>query len=366
MTIRLRTTIGCLFLTVMTCAVLSCGKSPIAPDSGGPSGSMTALRISGPSSIAPAHRPVYGDRRVSDGRTSDVTSTARWLASASGILDFPAGSAGRATALVRGEADITAVLVRRSSDLRVLVLEPGTHRLAGTVTVDGGSFAGAVVEVAAGTGIGLRTMTDELGRYAIYGVAGVVDVHVTADGFSPQTVATVVGGNMVANFDLRPLVPPTDITGAWSLTFTASSACSAQLPEVARERRYPIDITQERTRVHLKITTTAVRTILEGRMSGSSLSIPMEGDYGIFDLGIAGIGILAIDGIVTASAQIRTFAGRSTGRSRHLAGHPQRARRAAIAGMSSSYDGWFVSERFGHFCRPWKTAMTSRRSPRSL
>jgi len=188
------------------------------------------------------------------------------------------------------------------------VLEPGTYRLSGTVSDGLGTVPNASVEVVAGIGNGLQTVTDPLGRYALYGAAGSVDVRVTADGFNLQTVAVVVNEHAVADVILQPVAASTDVAGAWTLTFTASSSCSARLPAEARQRQFEVDVIQHGVRAELHIPSLWITGFLDGRLTGSSLGISMEGDYGIFQA-LAGVGTLEIDGIVTASVQDQEIRG---------------------------------------------------------
>lgn len=304
MTTNVRVTIGSLLLAALCCAAATCGTSPVAPRSD-PTVTLTAVRISGPSSLAPGATGQFtAIAEYSDGSKVDVTSNAVWSSSAAGVIAFASGTPGGAMAVGRGEATVTAARVRISLPMNVVVLEPGTYRLSGLITDEGEPLRSAAVEITAGTGTGLQTTSDQLGRYAVYGVAGGVDVRVSAPGFSPVITPTEVGGNTVVDFSLRSLVAPPDIRGEWILTVTASSACSARLPEAARERRYAVDITQDGSRVHLR----GSNLFLDGRITGTVLAIPMEGDSGIFEA-IAGIGTLGIEGIMTAVMQEQEIRG---------------------------------------------------------
>jgi hypothetical protein len=299
MTRRLRTTVA--FLVVgLAGTAWGCSKTPVSPDP--PSkATVKAVRISGPASIGPGATGQFtAVAEYSDGTSGDVTATTAWATSESAILFFPPGSSGRATAIRRGEADITAAIGGQGSGVHVMVLEPGTYRLSGTVNDGVGTVSNAAVEVVAGIGNGLQTVTDPLGRYALYGVAGTVDVRVTADGFNQQTVPVAVSENAIADVSLRPVAASIDLAGAWALTFTASAVCSAQLPAIARERQFAIDVIQRGVRVELHIA--GLAGFLDGRLTGTSLGISMEGDNGIFQA-IPGPATLGIDGIVVASLQ---------------------------------------------------------------
>ena len=57
--------------------------------------------------------------------------------------------------------------------------------------------------VVSGTGAGLQTLTDESGRYALYGVAGTIQLRVVSDGFELAT--RVVDVNEHAVVDIGPM-----------------------------------------------------------------------------------------------------------------------------------------------------------------
>jgi hypothetical protein len=305
MTIRLRTTIG-LLVTLVAWTAWGCGKSPAAPDPL-PKHGVKALRLSGPASIAPGATGQFtAVAEYTDGTSADVTSTAIWQTTESSILVFPCCNAGRATAVRRGEVDVVSAIGGQGTGLHVMVLEPGTFRLSGTVSDDAGTIPNATVEVMSGIGTGLQVLTNELGRYAIYGVAGPVNVGVTADGFNLQTLDVVVGENAVADVILRPIAGSREVAGAWALTFTASAACSGQLPVIAREREFAVNVVQRGARLELHLK--GIAGFLDGRLTGSSLGIAMEGDYGIYEE-VAGLGTVGIDGIVTASVQNQEIRG---------------------------------------------------------
>lgn len=301
MTIPLRATVSLFSLAVLIGAASSCGNSPAEPGAVTSPPAPTILRISGPSSLALGGTAQFtAVAEFSDGHKEDVTSTAAWRSSAADVLAFSPGSAGRATGTGPGEAVVDARFGTISSGigLTALVLEPGTYRLSGVITGEFGAIEGATVEIASGTGTGRRATTNPSGQYAVYGVAGAVDVNVSASGFTPLRAAAIVSGNSAADFSLHSLVPPANLAGAWTMTFKAASACSGQLPESARERSFTVDVTESVSRIRLNFRNGS--GYMDGQITTTSLIIPMEGDYGIFE-GIAGIGSLAIQGNVTAA-----------------------------------------------------------------
>ena len=209
-----------------------------------------------------------------------------------------------------------------SPTLSVLVLEPGTFRISGAV-VSAGLPESATIEIVSGTGSGLRTATSNnfAGQYALYGAAGSVELRVSAKGFNQQVRRLVVTDNTTSDFELNPLVPPTDISGSWVATVSASSSCRANTPEAGWEREFNVNIVQQGTQVSITRTSPTFyescsvgnRAVTEnGRTFGQTLSFVIVGDtYGsdysfpcLFDrlsptewLGISG----AVEGTVSGN-----------------------------------------------------------------
>jgi hypothetical protein len=189
-----------------------------------------------------------------------------------------------------GEARVEAQLVpvnaqpssRVSQDLTVLVLEPGTFRISGTVTEARGGPLSAAIEIVSGRGTGLHTTTAR-GQYALYGVAGDVQLRASADGFETQVHRTVVTDQTTNDFDLKPLVTPTDISGSWILTLSASPSCRAALPEVAWKREFDAGIAQQGTQFQITLTSPTTYDnggvhARVGRIFGQALSFLIEGN----------------------------------------------------------------------------------------
>ena len=210
-----------------------------------------------------------------------MTADASWRSSDSRVLRITAG--GSASAIARGEANVNAAFFVVSPGVNVLVLESGTYRLSGKVSESGAALGGAAVEVVAGTGAGLRATTNYAGQYALYGVAGEVQVRASADGLEPQTLTVVVADNATDDVDLRPAVTPADLSGSWSLRLTASSGCSASLPDQTIERSFNLLISQQGTHFVAQLSSpTLVGSLqLNGRIFDRTLAleIPVDAYY---------------------------------------------------------------------------------------
>jgi hypothetical protein len=228
----------------------ACGTSspsaPSGPPPPAPPRPTTSVRIEGPASIAPGASAQY--RLIAtfdDGTTGDVTSQAAWTSTNVSVLTASAGGSVRGTS--RGEATLSGTYANRSTHVYVFVLEDGTYRVTGRVTESGGGLPDARVEVVAGTGAGLSTTTTSNGSYALYGLAGQVQIQANLDGFDRERRTIVVDGHTTADLTLRPAVAPTDLNGSWRLTLTASSSCVPAVPEDAAVRTYRVTVAQTGT-----------------------------------------------------------------------------------------------------------------------
>jgi hypothetical protein len=205
---------------------------------------------------------------------------------------------GTVQAAALGEASVNVQIPSQSHSaatspvLSVLVLEPGTFRISGTV-VSAGVPELAAIEIVSGIGSGLRTTSNSasgLGPYALYGAAGNVELRVSADGFNQQIRRIVVTDNTTSDFDLNPVGAPADVSGSWVATLSASPSCRADAPEVAWEREFDVSITQQGTRLSITRTSpTFFESCMvgnkpateQGRIFGQTLSFVIVGDtYG--------------------------------------------------------------------------------------
>jgi carboxypeptidase family protein len=229
----------------LTAAACHGKSSPTAPAAQAPRpivGFPTAGKIDGPGSIPPDGTAQFRYiASYSDGTSSDLTTTVGWLSRDPTVLTIDRD--GRATAVSRGVTDVVATYAGSTSKL-VRVLEDGTFELRGRI-VDG-SFAlpGAFVAVTRGIGQGLNATTDSAGAYALFGVAGDIELRVSADGYSSATAALTIGTTILApDIRLQPLAAPADFSGVWHMMLSASPSC-AQLPADLLVRSYAVTIAQ--------------------------------------------------------------------------------------------------------------------------
>ena len=283
--------IGRVIVTVAAMAVLeACGRSPAAPTN-----VVLGVRVTGPLRVALGATASYtATADYLDGPSKDVTTAALWLPS----TDYTSGPAyftspGIARGANRGEIDLLARFGPKTGVLHVVVLEDGTYKLAGSVVESSGRvISGVSIDVVSGTGTGLHATTNSQGEYALYGVAGSVQLRVSADGYSPQTSDIVVTSDgSTDSFTLTPLETPVDVSGAWTMTLAPSAQCPAAFPDIARGRAYQVHFTQQGTSLKVDVSSPTLTDYNPGKdygtVLGSQLRFFLLGntDYGDWSVG---------------------------------------------------------------------------------
>ena len=194
-----------------------------------------------------------------------------------------------------------------------MVLEEGTFKLSGRV-VDGDERAPvsqATVAIESGTGTGLTTVTGENGQYVIYGAAGDVRLRGAAEGFASSASTVAVAGHTTQDITLTPLAAAAELSGRWSLTITAVSECSDDLPEPARSRQFEASLAHQGSTIALLASSPSARSAeaLAGRIFGNTITARIRywpGDviefpeYGLLDA-IDPRGLLGIWGTIQAT-----------------------------------------------------------------
>jgi hypothetical protein len=254
---------------------------------------VTRLTITGPARVAPGATEQYtATADYSDGTTSEVTSRANWSAFPTTVLQHLGG--GRFRGVAAGEASMFASLSPRGASFQVLVLPPDTFKLSGTMRDTSGTLENILVEVISGTGTGLKTKSDSGGRYALYGVAGSVQLRASAPGYDTQEATVAVNTNATRDFTLTTSSQSSNVAGNWTLALKTSSACSATWPQVAREREIPTTIAQQGTRLTFAFGGSTVRQGFSfsgsssGRIASNAFQMILYFDdyyviYGILD-----------------------------------------------------------------------------------
>jgi hypothetical protein len=108
----------------------------------------------------------------------------------------------------------------------IVVLAPGTYRLLGTATDNGGPLSGVRVEVVSGPDAGTVTTADP--HYAFWGLSGDVEILATKDGYrEARRRITMTKDPERLDVELVPLLFGVDFAGIYTLTVTGAPAAAA-------------------------------------------------------------------------------------------------------------------------------------------
>ena len=255
-------------------------SSAAAAVSAKPISALTSITIAGPGEIAPGNTSQFtATGHYNDSSTLDITSTSSWGSFNSSILRHT--GSGRFQAVVGGETRVEARLSSRSSSVPVLVLPPGTFKLSGTVKDSFGGVEDVTVQVVSGIGAGLSAKTTFGGRYALYGVGGVVELRASAPGYQPRDLTVTVNSHSVQDLQIDPDGSTRDIAGQWTVIIGTSSACSSGWSEAARKREVTAVIQQQGTQLKVQFSGPGVQPGYDnlGRIAGSAFTVTLYYDY---------------------------------------------------------------------------------------
>jgi hypothetical protein len=234
-------------ILAMAAALSGCSRSSTTPVSPfGPSTAIVGLKISGPSTIAPGSTAQFSAVATHfNGSSEDVTATVQWRSSDTSILTISA--TGLTSGIHPGEVSVTATQNAFGTVTQRIVVTPtGTFRLDGRVSWLGRAVEGASVQVTAGTGAGLTTLTDFAGSYRLYGVAGNVELTVSKALYALNRQTASIAGNTTLNFEMVTAAPAPNLAGTYTLQITADPGCATggpqTLPDSGRVRRYTATI----------------------------------------------------------------------------------------------------------------------------
>ena len=237
---------------LLAASITGCDKSPTSPSlppglGGGtpPPIVVTRLEIVGPDTVAPGSQTQFNAiTHRSDGSTEDVTTRVIWNSFRSSILTV---AAGLVTAVATGDSIVQARFANLASTREVIVLPPGTFRVAGVIT-EGDSPAtpvvGARVDVPGSpTVAAASTLSD--GRYRLYGVAGPVRIRAEKSGYQTAFQDGLITSHETVNLVLPLAAPRLHVSGNYVLTLAAADECRSQLPEETWTRRYAATVHQQ-------------------------------------------------------------------------------------------------------------------------
>ncbi len=289
-------------------------QSPVNP-SPGPA-TLTSLSIAGPAEVAPGTTTQYtATGRYSDGTTRDLTTTASWNSFTAPLRHV---GGGRFQAFEIGDGRVNANVPGRSASFPVIVVTPGTFKLSGTIRDTSGTVENVVVEVTSGTGTGLTTKSTFNGRYALFGVNGVVGLRASAPGYTTQELQVTVDSHGVRDVDISPVSEPVDVSGNWTLVVTTSSACSEMWPAQARKREVAATVTQQGTRLTIRFPNAAQPSNNNpARIAGPAFSMNLYYDDYYLDYSlmerISSTELVGINGDLTGTATSTSIRGELVG-----------------------------------------------------
>ncbi len=217
---------------------------------GSTSADVVRLLIKAPASIAPQESAqLHASAMKADGTTEDVTSQTQWSTADPNAVLVERG--GIVTGLKVGEVGITAAYQSaagtRYGSASVIVLMPGTYKLSGRITDNGVAVARAGVTVVDGSGVNLTALTGLDGAFALYGIAGRVQLRASREGYATVTAELDVTQTSVRNIEMIPDRTRLDLSGSYTLVLR-SGACDDRADGIFgsefANRRYVAAVTQ--------------------------------------------------------------------------------------------------------------------------
>jgi len=283
--------IRALALVVASCSVAlaACSSSsdltnPTQPPAGA---QVIRLNVSGPGEIAPGATAQFkATAHYSDGSLRDVTSDVAWSSSDDSILSFSNG--GIASGIRNGQTSVVAAVSQVTGSSLVMVVPEGTFKL--TVAVFGAdsptqAVSGAAVELLTADGTLLSPVVESSTLSAFYGIRGRVEVHTNLPLFYEANITTVdVAAHQTLKIYLKRLDRPgLVVTGAYTLTITASPSCGS-LPSQALTRTYSANVTQQVAERFVVTLDDAVFEAYEGVLGNSIEGRVLDAGRAQFDL----------------------------------------------------------------------------------
>ena len=247
------------FAAVALACFVSCNDTPsplrpAPPPAPSPGPALLNFAVTGPTTVHIGETARFTAKAsYTDGSERDVTGEAKWQVGSDRVsLTAPGEVVGTAA----GESSVTAVFEARSGVISgIVVVPPGTYLLRGTVRDAGKPLHEAKVVVTSGP-LGTITVTLVNGLYEVYGVAGPTTITVSKEDYQTETRQLVVTGHDRLDIDLVLTRSRPEISGRYTLTFTAATECTS-LPAYARNREYQASVTQSGADLQVVLTAPA-------------------------------------------------------------------------------------------------------------
>jgi hypothetical protein len=132
-----------------------------------------------------------------------------------------------------------------------MVVPAGTFRVQGDVTEGGTGVSGARVEVVSGPDAGLVATTGWDGSYALWGVAGNLQIRASKDGYAHEDRRVLITDHQTVNFGLKLSDRRPALGGEYTLTIRAS--CEAPFPPEFRTRRFHASVVQNGSALEVRL-----------------------------------------------------------------------------------------------------------------
>jgi len=319
MTLRSGATAAIACAAVITAGGCHRSQSPASPTSPSqPTATvlLATLQISGPARIQPGQALQFSAiGTMSDGTQQSYTAKVHWSAGPPSIVTVD--QAGMVTGVAAGKGSLYANpplqgVTIPSAMTSVLVLPANTFQLTGRVLESGLGLEGASVAVTRGTGLGLAATTQYDGSYALYGVAGNVEITVTKPGYDRMVKTMNVVQDDVLDFpEAHQTAPLPSLAGDYTLTITPDPSCQqprneGPLPsELVQPRSYSATVAQDGP--SLTVTLRDVSILAQDNLFPGRIS-PV---YIEFDIGSGYYGYGPNDGVSSqiTPSQIVTYSG---------------------------------------------------------
>jgi hypothetical protein len=248
---------------------------------------LTSISITGPTEVAPGSTTQFtANGFYNDGTTGNISTTVSW-STIVGSANLRHVGSGRFEALAVGDARVGINFSGRSASWPVLILPTGTFKLSGTVRDASGGLPDVTVAVTSGTGAGQSARTSFNGGYALYGVAGDVQLRASAPGYVTQDFGMSVNSHGTRDVNLVTAGNTADVSGQWTLTVSTSGSCSETWSAETRRREVGAVVTQQGTRLTIRFQNVAPFVFeTTGRIATNAFSMTLFYDDYYLDWGL--------------------------------------------------------------------------------
>ena len=183
-----------------------------------------------------------------DNSVENVSPQAVWMSQDPRVVEM--STTGAAKGIGRGEAVIRTYYGGWSASTRTFVLPEGTYRLDGRVTDSGIGVAGVTVTVMGSVGGDLTTISDEEGRYWLYGVRDRVRLQAKGAGYLDRIEEVDVADHRSFDVEVTAERERTDLRGRYRLTLHRAPCPGTPVPDT---RSYDATVTQDGPRLRVAL-----------------------------------------------------------------------------------------------------------------